>query len=272
MLPVIQSVEVLAEHFPDMLKDTLMKVSYVPALPYALSTTRIYMFRRRWNVHLGPIEKALEFIGILHPRNNDDVVSRPVYQMQPHLDAKRISDGTPRIKKFPSDNVANSSSSGNNGGTSNNNSHLHDFERLSSRRPASDESSRSKRAMIATMYDRQVFVAPFPCFSTYADPNSTDNRATYFSRLAGRNFFDSPAMKATLVFRFLYMFVFYAIFSVITAHVISVSANPETKEDVDARYLTGAWKSLLLANAIMGAPLLLLEAWQMAKEGWFSYS
>ncbi|KAF9164266.1 hypothetical protein DFQ26_001647 [Actinomortierella ambigua] len=238
MLSVIQSVEVLAEHFPDMLKDTFVKVSYVPALPYALSTSRIYMFRRRWNVHLGPIEAALEYFGILHPRSNDEV-SRPVYQMQPHLDAKRVPDGDPRITVFPNDNIGGGSGSSSMNGTTNSTGggngggHMHDFERLSSRRPASDESSRSKRAMIATMYDRQVFVAPFPCFSTYADPNSTDNRATYFSRLAGRNFFDSPAMKATLVFRSLFNFVdCLSVGLVITSNALMlVNSNRNPAED-----------------------------------------
>ncbi|KAG0232468.1 hypothetical protein BGW41_001862 [Actinomortierella wolfii] len=282
MLPVVQSIEVLAEHFPDMLKDTLLKVSYVPALPYALSTSRIYMFRRRWNIHLGPIETALEFLKILQPRGDDDVASRPVYQMQPYLNARRIPDGANRIKIFPKDTTGSHSSSGNSSnGTGN---HIHDLERITGRRPAADESSRSKRAMIATMYDRQVFVAPFPCFSTYADPNSTDNRATYFSRLAGRNFFESPAMKATLVFRwyrygfvfwlmrFLYLFAFYLIFTVITAHVIAISSNPTTADDINKRYLSVPWKGLILANAIMGAPLLLLEVWQMVREGWLTYT
>ncbi|KAG0346267.1 hypothetical protein BGZ54_005277, partial [Gamsiella multidivaricata] len=123
-------------------------------------------------------------------------------------------------------------------------------KRLPKRNIVEDEEQTSPK------YSHQIYVCPFPKLSSYErylswyESDGTESMSA-FTMIAGKEFFDSPAMEATLSFKwskfgFMYWFIgflvdvmFFAFITAITAQQVSKATLPEkgspTPEEITER-------------------------------------
>ncbi|KAF8916159.1 hypothetical protein BGZ58_005348, partial [Dissophora ornata] len=153
-----------------------------------------------------------------------------------------------------------------------------------------DEKKKEKKPVMK--HSHKIYVCPFPKFSTYGRSNSwgiddcKKRDSSAFAMLAGKNFFDSPAMIATLSFkwnkfgffiwlaRFIISLIFFACVNTLTAKQISAStpSNPTgdlTPEDILRRYLM-SWRPFFRFTIAAGLFIIFYDIVRSVKN-WKKY-
>ncbi|KAG0274449.1 hypothetical protein BGZ95_009790 [Linnemannia exigua] len=250
LMPAIQCLNELSERYPAILADMFRKASYVPAHNHAYVASNALIanvqytewFKSKlmfWNFFTG---KSFE------KSNNINDYEKPVFSLPSQLPFRSTS--------FL--NVLNIETS----------VRENRRDKFPPKREPVDETTwkRSNR-------DYKIYVTPFPKLSMYGSYKPwykglvTDQSA--FTDIAGENFFDSPAMVATLEFkwhkfgfrywgfRFLFALVFFILIVTITAYQIIYS----TGTNILDRYMD-SWRPVIIVAVAFGICLCGYEAMQ----------
>ncbi|KAI8602966.1 hypothetical protein EDD21DRAFT_442432 [Dissophora ornata] len=129
-----------------------------------------------------------------------------------------------------------------------------------------------------TERSHDIYVCPFPGLSSYGRHNSwseDDNMKTTgsaFTKLAGKKFFGSPAMMATLSFkwkmygfsiwlvRFTMLLAYFGCVIAITSKQVLTSTTPDapSQDQITERYLLN-WRGFIYATAIFAIVIILYD-------------
>ncbi|KAF9133445.1 hypothetical protein BGW39_009756 [Mortierella sp. 14UC] len=250
LMPAVQCLNELSVRYPAILADMFRKASYVPAHNYAYVSshalvanaqyTEWFKFKLMfWNFFTG---KSFE------KSNNINDYEKPVFSLRSQLPFRstsflnvlniETSVRERRREKFPP-----------------------------KREPVDDEITKKSNK------DYKIYVTPFPKLSMYGPYKpwykGLDTAQSAFTNIAGEDYFDSPAMVATLEFkwhkfgfrywfvRFLFVFVFFLLIVVITAQQVAYS----TEGDIVQRYMD-SWRPVIMVAVAFGAGLCGYEAMQ----------
>ncbi|KAG0265787.1 hypothetical protein DFQ27_000360 [Actinomortierella ambigua] len=258
LMPTIQCVDELAERYPELLVNLFRRASYISAHNHAYVATHAIIANSDYRFRFWE-ESSREYTE--H--------ARPVFHLRSQLPARSTTSwfnikniestySGKRDNTFPDDDK--------------------EAQRLREERVAAGE------------FNHKIYVAPFPKLSNYGPYvpwYRIETPDSPFSRLAGMNFFDSPAMTAVLEFkwhkfafsnwlsRFLYLMVYYGIFLVITGFQISYyvagndSDGPLTVEQLSDRYMhSSGWRIAIKIDIALGCVMLLLEIREFIVNGW----
>ncbi|KAI8351693.1 hypothetical protein B0O80DRAFT_111232 [Mortierella sp. GBAus27b] len=147
---------------------------------------------------------------------------------------------------------------------------------------------RSHKKLLRDNRSSKIYVSPFQFQSVvrsiqnpYDVPHDEGQKDSVFARIAGGDYFDSPAMVVSLLYkwnkfgrrywwmRFCFVLVFFVLVLVITSQQIVVSTawqgEAPTHDELEARYML-EWKPVFMVTAAMGLLLVLYETLQ------FTYS
>ncbi|KAF9352088.1 hypothetical protein BGX34_000179 [Mortierella sp. NVP85] len=127
---------------------------------------------------------------------------------------------------------------------------------------------------------RNIYVSPFQ-FKPIKGPNGRER--SFLSEIAGKDFFDSPAIEASLWYKwsksgayfwsahFIVLLVFFTSVMTITGQQIQVSKLPITRDptadEIAARYLPG-WRPAFYLTIAVGLILTIYEILQMKFSTW----
>ncbi|KAG0241793.1 hypothetical protein BGW41_005300 [Actinomortierella wolfii] len=125
---------------------------------------------------------------------------------------------------------------------------------------------------IRLQYDCMVYVAPFPSLITLGT-------GSQFHLLAGKGFFDSPALMAVLryktwqyglfywIYRYIWLAVFYGTFLATTSAQLQSSKSTDSLPGPISRYLGDYWIVIPIIGLFAGSYLLVEEILQLATFG-----
>ncbi|KAF9908496.1 hypothetical protein EC991_009760 [Linnemannia zychae] len=250
LMPAVQCLNELSERYPVILADMFRKASYVPAHNHAYVSSHAMVANAQytewlksklmfWNMFTGnSFEKS----------NNINDYEKPVFSLRSQLPFRstsllsvlniETSIRENRREKFPS-----------------------------KREPVSDEIRKKSNK------DYKIYVTPFPKLSMYGPYKpwykGLDTAQSAFTDIAGEDFFDSPAMVATLEFkwhkfgfrywlvRFVFVLVFFLLIVTITAQQIAYS----TGDVIFYRYMEN-WRPVIMVAVALGVGLYGYEAMQ----------
>ncbi|KAF9293473.1 hypothetical protein BGZ88_005316 [Linnemannia elongata] len=260
LMPAVQCLNELSERYPAILADMFRKASYVPAHNHAYVSshalvanaqyTEWFKFKMMfWNFFTG---KSWE------KSNNINDYDKPVFSLRSQLPFRSTS--------FL--NVLNIETS------------LR--EKRQAKFPAKRETTEEETKKRSNK-DYKIYVTPFPKLSMYGPYKpwykGLDTAQSAFTDIAGEDYFDSPAMVATLEFkwhkfgfrywfvRFLIVFIFFLMIVIITAQQIAYSTKgggPEdivNPQDIVNRYMD-SWRPFIMVAIAFGAGLCGYEAMQ----------
>ncbi|KAF8942380.1 hypothetical protein BGZ47_006548 [Haplosporangium gracile] len=250
LMPAVQCLNELSERYPAILADMFRKASYVPAHNHAYVSshalvanaqyTEWFKFKMMfWNFFTGKTWVK---------SNNINDYDKPVFSLRSQLPFRSTS--------FLS--VLNIETS------------LR--EKRQGKFPAKRETTEEETKKRSNK-DYKIYVTPFPKLSMYGPYKlwykGLDTAQSAFTDIAGEDYFDSPAMVATLEFkwhkfgfrywfvRFLVVFVFFLMIVIITAQQIMYS----TGDDIVDRYMD-SWRPFIMVAIAFGVGLCGYEAMQ----------
>ncbi|KAF9088826.1 hypothetical protein BGX23_007096 [Mortierella sp. AD031] len=252
LMPAVQCLNELSERYPAILADMFRKASYVPAHNYAYVSshalvanpqyTELVKFKMMfWNYFSG---KSFE-------KSNDiNDYDKPVFSLRSQLPFRSTS--------FL--NVLNIETS------------LREKRhgKFPPKRETVDEDIKKSQSN----KDYKIYVTPFPKLSMYGPYKpwyqGLDSAQSAFTDIAGEDYFDSPAMVATLQFkwhkfgfqywfvRFMVVFIFFLLIVVITAQQIAYSSDANL---IANRYMD-SWHPVITVAIAFGAGLCGYELMQ----------
>ncbi|KAI8351616.1 hypothetical protein B0O80DRAFT_109389 [Mortierella sp. GBAus27b] len=267
MMPVIQSLNQLSDRYPGLLAEMFRKTSYVPVhnARYVASHAVVANSQRaKW------LWSKLTFRKFDKSNNINDYV-KPVFSLRSQLPFRTA--GILRalgMRSSVQDTVR---------------------DKREDTFPAKLEGEDEKKK--ASPYSYKIYVAPFPKFSMYGKSRSwfKDRNASKsaFTDIAGQDCFDSPAMVATLeykwhkfgfsywVMRFMVVLCFFILMLIITSKQIQTASLQENLDappgddalqfthpseiDIISRYLMG-WRPLFKVSIVLGFALIVYELMQ----------
>ncbi|KAG0351534.1 hypothetical protein BGZ54_003202, partial [Gamsiella multidivaricata] len=259
LMPAVQCLKELSERYPDVLVDLFRKASYIPARNHEYVASHAIVANLRYPDWLNFLIEFYTngfFKGTYFKKsNNIDDYERPVFCLRSQLPVRATT--FLNIKSIE---------------TSIRETRLVEFP--PKRNIVEDEKqARSK-------YSHQIYVCPFPKLSSYGrylswyESDGTDLMSV-FTMIAGKEFFDSPAMEATLSFKwnkfgFMYWFIgflvdvmFFAFITAITAQQVRKATLPEkgspTPEEIVERYLL-SWHLFIKFTIAVGSYLIFRDA------------
>ncbi|KAF9903785.1 hypothetical protein BX616_001536, partial [Lobosporangium transversale] len=262
MTPAVQCLNELSDRYPNHLADMFRRASYVPAHNHAYVATHAIVANRRYadwvNFFLNYYSfKLVRKVWIQKSHNINDY-SKPVFSLRSQLPFRAINkDAFMSIETSILDNR---------------------MDQFPAKREEIDEEQRRAQSP----YSHKIYVCPFPRLSRYpAFRGWVDDRSiaftSAFTDIAGQEFFDSPAMVATLEFkwhkyaffnwfvRYLITLAFFLFFLLITGMQIKTSTLPDKEKDppiteewVLARYLLG-WRPFIKFTIFVGLLLLIYD-------------
>ncbi|KAG0226466.1 hypothetical protein BGW42_003633, partial [Actinomortierella wolfii] len=266
MHPVVQCFHSLAQLYPEILRNLLKNSSYIPAQSIDFHKSHVNISGFDWRA-------------VLRHENKLEDFAYPVFSH--HLIIlKPSNDLSSRIKYFPkicNGQVSNQMSSGS--------------QETQDESEALMSVSTEDNQNIEVPYDNNIYVAPFPRLSMYGTDNQTGKNKgqSQFSHLAGKDFFDNPAMMAVLRFkwwmygfwywliRFAFLLLFYGIFVAVTIYQMQASSSLELdgrtpSEMLSERYMDPhPWRGLIGFDLFLGAVFIFLELFQLHTEGFWLY-
>ncbi|KAF8936994.1 hypothetical protein BGZ58_003429 [Dissophora ornata] len=236
LMPAVQCLNELSDRYPIVLADLFRKASYVPVHNHSYVFSHAVIANPQYG---GYIKSKLKFWRWFtgqkfEKSNNINDYDKPVFSLRSQLPFRASS--TLNIMSVE---------------TSVRENRGEEFP------PKRDPMEKEKKKMPA--YSHKIYVSPFPKLSMYGPyrPWFKDRQAakSAFTDIAGQDFFDSPAMVATLAFkwhkfglfywllRFSIVIIFFLLVLVITAQQIYSARLPEnglapSTEDLLGRYLT----------------------------------
>ncbi|KAF9153973.1 hypothetical protein DFQ26_000382, partial [Actinomortierella ambigua] len=268
MLPVVQSFQSLSMLYPDILKNLLKNSSYIPAQSMDFNKAHVTISGFNWRQLVGrPKPSMLEQYAF--PVFSHHLVVLPAStDLSTRIQAYPKPNGSPQTTLAPTPTRAKT-----------------DVAKGSVTMASTDEQN------VDVPYDNRIYVAPFPRLSMYGtDVNTGQNRGqSQFSHMAGKDFFDNPAMMAVLRFkwwmygfwywliRFVFLLLFYGIFVAVTIQQMesAVNLNEEGRTPSDmlkGRYMDPhPWRGLIAFDIFLGAVFLFLELFQLHTEGFWLY-
>ncbi|KAG0307214.1 hypothetical protein BGZ98_000788 [Dissophora globulifera] len=234
MIPAVQCVKELSEWHPDVLRDMFKEASYIPAhnQNYVIAQAKIFsMFYKPWRINSWFIKS-----------NNINKYKKPIFCLLSQLRVKK-----PMPKSLGATGAAL--------GISQAVGPILDIFPVA----RADDKLETK----AAKYSHTVYVSPFPKFSSHGHKfSSHGHRITSsshpvespFMSLAGKDFFESPAMEAILTFKWekfgflmwsIQFFVSFFLFTTIVAltgiqiYLCSppTPIRPPNDDEVRARYM-----------------------------------
>ncbi|KAF9916380.1 hypothetical protein BX616_003896 [Lobosporangium transversale] len=253
LMPAVQCLNELSDRYPKILVDMFRKASYVPAHNHNYVSSHALIANPQYKQWL---LAKLKFWNMFSSKKweKSNIINdyeRPVFSLRSQLPFRassfmnilniETSVRDERAKKFP---------------------------------PKQDVGAEEKKQM-QSPYSHKIYVAPFPKLSMYGPyrpwfRDATESAKSAFTDIAGRDFFDSPAMVATLDFkwhkfgffywflRFLVVLTFFILVVVITAQQIRVMSIDEpvrlTAEDIEIRYMN-SWRPVFKATIVVGCLL-----------------
>ncbi|KAF9357798.1 WD repeat-containing protein 38 [Mortierella sp. AD094] len=219
LMPVVQCLEELTDQHPDLVAYMFKMTSYVPAHNHGYLSAHIMVANPRYKTLLKSILKLFSRTKVEKSNNLDDY-HRPVFSLRSQLPLRTAFN-------------------------------IHDVETYITKKQifrfpeAVDEETKQSQSK----FTHKVYVCPYPKLSTYG-PNKpwyTGSRSgkSPFTVIAGGDFFEYPAMQATLRFKWqkyatLYWFIrfffvlMFVIFMVgVTTAQVTVSTIPTPLQLVD---------------------------------------
>ncbi|KAI7829628.1 hypothetical protein BC939DRAFT_441306, partial [Gamsiella multidivaricata] len=257
LMPAVQCLNELSDRYPNVLADLFRKASYVPVHNYGYVASHAIIANEQygkwlksklmfWNIFTGKkFEKS----------NNINDYEKPVFSLRSQL-------------PFRASSLLNI---------------LHIETSVREKReeefPARPDVVEEDKKSLQSEFSHKIYVSPFPKLSMYGPyrPWFKDmaSAKSAFTDIAGQDFFDSPAMVATLEFkwqkfglfywiwRFSVVFTFFVLVLIITAKQIYTSSNLDdvSPADIASRYLL-EWRPLFKAVIIFGFILIVYEIMQ----------
>ncbi|KAF9174976.1 hypothetical protein BGX20_008912 [Mortierella sp. AD010] len=259
LMPAVQCLNELSDRYPTILADMFRRASYVPAHNHVYVSSHAIIanpqmgswlaFKLKfWNMFLG---KKWEKSNIV----ND--YQKPVFSLRSQLPFRASS----RFNILSIETSARESR----------------IERF----PPKMDMVMEKEKEMKSEYSHKIYVAPFPKLSMYGPyrPWFKDlaKAKSAFVDIAGQDYFDSPAMIATLAFkwhkfgfkfwllRFSVAMLFFVLVIIITARQIYTSTLPDPTTDLTyssliSRYLDdGGWPAVIMTTIGVGSILVIYE-------------
>ncbi|KAI1314632.1 hypothetical protein EDD11_001931 [Mortierella claussenii] len=209
MLPAIQCLKELSESYPNILAEMFKKASYVPAHNYAYVTSHAIVSNMRYSDWINFFMNYYSFklvhrVWVQKSHNINDY-HKPIFSVRSQLPFRAVNSNA-----FLSIETSV-------------------LKSQDLRFPA-------KREEIDEQYNHKVFVCPFPRLSKFRMfrgwvDEKIDYSKSAFTNIAGQEFFDSPAMVATLGFKW---------------------------EEVNVRYLKG-WYPFIKVTIFIGFLLIIYD-------------
>ncbi|KAG0215938.1 hypothetical protein BGX28_007164 [Mortierella sp. GBA30] len=261
LMPAVQCLNELSDRYPTILANMFRRASYVPAHNHGYVASHAIIANPQYSAWL--MQKLMLwkwFTGKgFEKSGNINDYAKPVFSLRSqlpfrassllHILSIETSVRDKRIEKFP---------------------------------VKIDSADEEKK--LQSPYSHKIYVAPFPKLSMYGPYRPwfkhLQSAKSAFTDIAGREFFDSPAMVATLEFkwhkfglrywlsRFLCVFVFFILVLVITGMQIK-SADVEGKQfgtdefnaEIMGRYLFD-WRPVFETTIVIGFVLVGYEVMQ----------
>ncbi|KAG0235330.1 hypothetical protein BGX31_004268 [Mortierella sp. GBA43] len=249
LMPAVQCLNELSDRYPTLLADMFRKASFVPVHNYSYVATHAVVANPQYDRWL---KSKLAFWKFFNGKkfeksNNINDYSRPVFSLRSQL-------------PFRATNLLNILNIENS---------VHDTvrDKREDEFPMKPDVDDDKNKI--PKFTHKIYVAPFPKLSMYGPyrpwyKNQESSKSAFVS-IAGEDFFDSPAMRATLQFkwykfgfsywlmRFLVVLTFFTLIVFVTAKQIQKSQlkidpkvpgdSPQfmdpTPEEIESRYLLG---------------------------------
>ncbi|KAF9162086.1 hypothetical protein DFQ26_003884 [Actinomortierella ambigua] len=180
MLPVVQSFQSLSVLYPDILRNLLRNSSYIPAQNMDFSKSHVTISGFNWRRLVG--------------RNNPNSLEEYAFPVFSHhlIVLPAFSGHRTRLEAYfkPSGRALTTLATAST------------RSRSKVTKESTDVATTGDQSVEVPYYDR-IYVAPFPRLSMYgADFSMGQNRGqSQFSQMAGKDFFDNPAMMAVLRFK-----------------------------------------------------------------------
>ncbi|KAG9071794.1 hypothetical protein KI688_006010 [Linnemannia hyalina] len=254
LMPAVQCLNELSERYPAILADMFRKASYVPAHNYAYVSSHALVANAQYTEWF---KSKMMFWNFITGRsweksNNINDYDKPVFSLRSQLPFRSTS--------FL--NILNIETS--------------IREKRQGKFPAKRETN-EEEVKKRSNKDYKIYVTPFPKLSMYGPYKpwyeGLDTAQSAFTDIAGEDYFDSPAMVATLEFkwykfgfrywmvRFLIVFIFFLMIVIITALQITYSTRGSDAEDITDRYMDN-WRPFIMVAIGFGAGLCGYEAMQ----------
>ncbi|KAF9174975.1 hypothetical protein BGX20_008911 [Mortierella sp. AD010] len=261
MAPAVQCLNELSDRYPNILADMFKKASYVPAHNHVYVSSHAIVANRRYGDYINFFANYYSFRlwrGTLFKKsNNINDYERPVFSLRCQLPFRAVS----------SFNILNIETSV--------------IERRREKFPEKQESVDEEQKRIQSTYSHKIYVCPFPKLSRFGPYRAWDVEPakSAFIDIAGQDFFESPAMIATLQFkwhkygffnwflRYLIALSFFIFVTIITGWQIKVSTLPDqdspnyvpvSASDIQDRYMEG-WRPFMKFTIFVGFLLIIYD-------------
>ncbi|KAF9966041.1 hypothetical protein BGZ70_003464, partial [Mortierella alpina] len=261
LMPAVQCLNELSDRYPDILANMLRRASYVPAHNHRYVASHAIIANpqyREW------VKAKLKFWNFFSSKsfvksNNINDYMKPVFSLRSQLPFRAAS-------LLHILNIETSMR-----------------DKREERFPIEADPGDEDRNTLQSPYSHKIYVAPFPKLSMYGPyrPWFKERQAakSAFTNIAGQDFFDSPAMVATLDFkwhkyglkywlsRFSTVFLFFVLVSVITGMQIYTASPPTDREkepgseEIEKRYLR-SWRPVFELTIAIGFGLIGYEVMQ----------
>ncbi|KAG0306138.1 hypothetical protein BGZ98_002907, partial [Dissophora globulifera] len=236
LMPAVQCLNELSDRYPHVLADMFRKASYVPVHNHDYVASHAVIANPQYGSYLKSSLKFWDWFGPKFEKSNIiNDYERPVFSLRSQLPIRTASFLSSLSVEAPV------------------------REKRLDIFPAKRDVVEEEKRKMQSAYSHKIYVSPFPKLSMYGPyrPWFKDRESTKsaFTDIAGQDFFDSPAMVATLEFkwhkfgfffwtlRFLVVLTFFLLQVVITALQINSSTLPSDGsappgDEIAARYLT----------------------------------
>ncbi|KAF9410223.1 hypothetical protein BGZ94_001720, partial [Podila epigama] len=263
LMPAVQCLNDLSDRYPTILSDMFRRASYVPAHNHSYVASHAIIANHEYANQVKSYLSFWKYISGSSPykkSNNINDFAKPVLHLRSQLPF--------RSSKFF--HVLNIETS-----------RREERQEVFPIRPQMSEEEERRKSK-TDLFSHKIYVSPFPKLSMYGPYKGWhgilgDRSRSAFNEIAGQDYFDSPAMIATLEFkwhkfgfarwldRFLMSFVFFILIVVLTAKQISLYSGEDgdiiQPEDFEARYMV-EWRPVYWTTIGFGGVLLFMELLQ----------
>ncbi|KAF9291458.1 hypothetical protein BGZ68_003878 [Mortierella alpina] len=260
LMPAVQCLNELSDRYPDILANMFRRASYVPAHNYRYVSSHAIIANPQYSEWA---KAKLKFWNMFSSKsfkksNNINDYMKPVFSLRSQLPFRAAS-------LLHILNIETSMR-----------------DKREERFPVEADTSEEDKNTLQSPYSHKIYVAPFPKLSMYGPYRpwfkERQSAKSAFTNIAGQEFFDSPAMVATLEFkwhkfgfkywlsRFSTVFLFFALVSAITGLQIHTASPPRdgrvpTEDELMARYLR-PWHPVIEVTIAIGFILIGYEVMQ----------
>ncbi|KAF9350680.1 hypothetical protein BGX34_001039, partial [Mortierella sp. NVP85] len=257
LTPVIQCLSKLSKSYPEIMGNLFRRASHIPAHNSQYVTSHAIVANLRFSDWIHFLARFFT-LGIFHRRllgftksSDINLYTKPVFSLQSQLPCYSHV-GFWKVLDFA-------------------------FDLVPGRRNVGFPKRKNTEQTQPATENRwgKIYVSPFQF-----KPIRRNGRLTrsFLAEIAGKDFFDSPAVRASLRFKwnnsglyfwslhFVAVLVFFILVLAITGRQIHVSRLPAegepTAAEIADRYLPG-WQPVLILTIVIGMLLIIYEIWQM---------